>query len=59
LEAAEKRSAAEVARAEAMLRKAEMRSTSAETALKQTANENKELTSICDELIARASKRKA
>ena len=46
----------EIARLEALLRKAEVRATAAETALEQKTAEGKELSNICDDLIARVQK---
>lgn len=46
----------EVAKLQALLRKAEMRVTSLERTVEQKARENQELTKICDELIAQVGK---
>ncbi len=56
MESLHRRGTAESARLEALLRKAEVRAMAAETALDQKAEEGRELTQICDELIARVEK---
>ena len=46
----------EVAQLQAMLRKAEMRVNNLERTVEQKAQENVELTSICDDLISKVGK---
>ena len=46
----------EVAKLQAMLRKAEMRVATLERTVEEKARENRELTQICDELIAKVGK---
>jgi hypothetical protein len=46
----------EIAKLHAMQRKAEMRVTTLERTIEEKARENKELTLICDELIAKVGK---
>ena len=47
---------AEVAKLQAMVRKAEMKISALERAVEEKARENQELTQICDDLIARVGK---
>jgi len=53
LDAVQKSKAGEIAKLQALLRKAEMRVTSLERAVEQKTHENQELTTICDELISK------
>merc|ERR1719187_457976 len=53
LDSVQRSKAAEIAKLQALLRKAEMRVTSLERAVEQKTHENQELTTICDELIAK------
>jgi len=46
----------EVAKLQALLRKAEMKVSTLERAVEEKARENRELTQICDDLIARVGK---
>ena len=52
LESVRKSRESELAKLQAMLRKAEMKVTSLERVVDQKTKENQELTKICDELIA-------
>ena len=56
IESMHKNRESEVAQLQAMLRKAEMRVNNLERTVEQKAQENVELTAICDELISKVGK---
>ena len=56
LENLQRQSRSEIAKMQAMLRKAEMRVTSLENTVTQKQKDNEELAIICDELIAKVGK---